>query len=111
MLLALAAVFVLPFAVGSGLFWSGWRPAALRNHGELVQPPRALPESAAALHGKWLLIEPARDDCGPACQETLHRLRQGFQVGLVQGCCRQAAHSFLAVANILPVAALEADAA
>ncbi|MFT3962159.1 hypothetical protein [Propionivibrio sp.] len=76
MLLALAAVFVLPFAVGSGLFWSGWRPAALRNHGELVQPPRALPAGVAALHGKWLLIVPARDGGGPACQETLHRLRQ-----------------------------------
>lgn len=76
MLLALAAVFVLPFAIGSGLFWSGWRPAALRNHGDLIQPPRALPPGAEALHGKWLLIVPARDGCMQACQDALQQLQR-----------------------------------
>ncbi len=76
MLLALTAVFVLPFAIGSGLFWSGWRPASLRNHGELIQPPRALPPSTATLHGKWLLIVPARDGCTQACQDTLQQLQR-----------------------------------
>ena len=75
MLLVLAAVFVLPFVIGSGLFWSGWRPAGLRNHGELIQPPRALP-SVEALQGKWLLIVPARDGCAQACLDTLQRLQQ-----------------------------------
>lgn len=76
MLLALAAVFFLPFAIGSGLFWSGWRPATLRNHGELIQPPRALPPSAGALHGKWLLIVPARDGCTQTCQAALQQLQR-----------------------------------
>jgi len=74
-LLALAAVFVLPFAIGSGLYWSGWRPVALRNHGELIQPPRTLP-SAGALHGKWLLIVPARDGCTQTCQAALQQLQR-----------------------------------
>lgn len=75
MLLILAAVFVLPVVVGFGLFWSGWRPAVLRNHGELIQPPRALP-SGEGLHGKWLLIVPARDGCAQSCQDALQRLQQ-----------------------------------
>ena len=45
MLLLLAALFFLPFVVGSGLFWLDWRPTKFANHGDLVQPPRALPES------------------------------------------------------------------
>lgn len=74
-LLVLAAVFVLPFAAGSALFWSGWRPAALRNHGDLIQPPRALPPSAAP-HGKWLLIVPAPLGCAQACLVALRQLQQ-----------------------------------
>ena len=75
MLLTLAAVFVLPLVIGSGLFWSGWRPAVLRNHGELIQPPRTLPSNEALL-GKWLLIVPARNGCAQACQDTLQSLQQ-----------------------------------
>lgn len=75
MLLLLAAVFALPFVIGSGLFWSGWRPAGLRNHGELIQPPHALPASEA-LHGKWLLIVPTHNGCTQSCQDTLQRLQQ-----------------------------------
>ncbi len=75
MLLLLAAVFVLPFVIGSGLFWSGWRPAVQRNHGELIQPPRALPASEA-VHGRWLLIVPTHDGCAQSCQDTLQRLQQ-----------------------------------
>lgn len=75
MLLLLAATFVLPFLIGSGLFWSGWRPTVLRNHGVLIQPPRALPPNDA-LRGKWLLIVPARDGCAQDCQGTLQRLQQ-----------------------------------
>ena len=88
MLLLLAAVFVLPFAVGSGLFWSGWHPGSLRIHGELIQPPRPLPPTGlhrpdgismptGMLHGKWLLVMPAADACNsPSCQQTLQQLQQ-----------------------------------
>ena len=89
-LLALAAVFVLPFVIGSGLFWSGWRPAVLRNHGELIQPPRALPPSAGALQGKWLLLVPVRDGCGQACQDTLQQLQRAHAaLGKDQGRVRR----------------------
>ncbi len=88
MLMLLAAVFVLPFAVGSGLFWSGWHPENVRIHGELIQPPHPLPQTGLRrpdgkpiptreLHGRWLLIVPAVDACGSSsCQQTLQQLQQ-----------------------------------
>ena len=87
MLLLLAALFFLPFVVGSGLFWLDWRPAKFANHGELVQPPRALPENGlrridgsplptSALRGKWLLVLPVERTCDEGCQETLRQMAQ-----------------------------------
>ena len=87
MLLLLAAVFFLPFVVGSGLFWLDWRPAKFANHGELVQPPRALPESGlrhadgralptAELRGRWLLAVAVNTTCDTPCQATLQQLGQ-----------------------------------
>lgn len=87
MLLLLVAVFVLPFAVGSGLFWSGWRPARFANHGELLQPPRALPEGGlrhvdghplptAELRGRWLLLRVTPTPCDAACADDLQQMRQ-----------------------------------
>ena len=75
MLLLLAAVFVLPFVIGSALFLSGWRPDVFRNYGELVQPPRTLPPNAAP-HGKWLLLVPARDGCTETCLDMMQRLQR-----------------------------------
>ena len=83
----LAAVFVLPFVVGSGLFWSGWRPGTFVNHGELLQPPRLLPENGlrhadgrplprSQLLGKWLLLMPAGQSCDATCARALQQLRQ-----------------------------------
>ena len=87
MLFLLAAVFILPFAVGSGLFWSGWRPPKFINHGELLQPAIALPESGllaidgqalptAALRGKWLLLRPSTAPCDATCENDLYQMQQ-----------------------------------
>ena len=86
-LLWLAAVFVLPFVVGSGLFWLDWRPAKYGNHGELLQPARALPETGlrhsdgrplptAELRGKWLLVMRVQAACDGACLATLQQMAQ-----------------------------------
>ena len=87
MLCLLAAVFVLPFVIGSGLFWADWRPAKFGNHGELVQPALALPESglrladgsalaSAQLRGKWLLVLPIGQDCDSSCAARLYAMQQ-----------------------------------
>jgi len=87
MLLLLAAVFALPFLIGTGLYLSGWRPQKSSNHGELLQPPRALPASGlgrvdgralptAELHGKWLLVMPVNGACQEACLRNLQQMQQ-----------------------------------
>lgn len=86
-LLLLAAVFVLPFLLGTGLFWLDWRPQKFGNHGELVKPALALPESGfrhadgrplptAELRGKWLLLMPVHEACDAVCQTMLQQTLQ-----------------------------------
>ena len=86
-LLLLAAVFILPLAIGTGLFWLDWRPEKFGNYGELLQPPRQLPESGLRhadgrpfpsfdLRGKWLLVLPLNGPCDSICQQTLQQMRQ-----------------------------------
>lgn len=86
MLLLLAAVFFLPFIVGTGMFWSGWRPEKFANYGQLVQPPLVLPESGlrdadgnalstSSLHGKWLLVKLGHEPCLAACQDELQKMQ------------------------------------
>ena len=81
-LLLLAALFILPFVIGSGLFWLDWRPEKFGNHGELLQPTRALPAvglyradgsplPTAELLGKWLLVLPVKGSCNATCQNNL----------------------------------------
>lgn len=81
-LLLLAALFILPFVIGSGLFWLDWRPEKFGNHGELLQPPRVLPAvglyhadgrplPTAELLGKWLLVLPVKGSCNATCQNNL----------------------------------------
>ena len=83
----LVATFVLPFLLGTGLYWSGWRPEKFGNHGNLIQPPRPMPETGllhadgrplptAELRGKWLLIQPLEGSCGASCRESLQQMRQ-----------------------------------
>jgi len=131
MLLLLAALFFLPFVVGSGLFWLDWRPAKFGNHGELVQPPRALPESGlhhadgralptAELRGKWLLAVAVNATCDAPCQATLQQLgqvqlalnkeqRRVQRVLLVNGGDRETLAQLQRAAPDLLVASLEAD--
>lgn len=86
MLLA-TLLLVMPFAVAFGLYWFEWRPTRTGNHGELIQPPRPLPENGlretdgrplptAELRGKWLLVLAGDGPCDAACAQQLHLMRQ-----------------------------------
>ena len=86
------ALLMLPFALAFGLYWLEWRPATLANHGELIQPPQALPESGlshadgspfptAELRRKWTLVLVSQTACDNACQHDLQQMRQ-VQVAL-----------------------------
>lgn len=87
MIVLLAALFLLPVALGTGLFWSGWRPSNFSNHGELIQPPVELPASGllqingramptTALLGQWLVVYPSTSACGEKCEANLQQMRQ-----------------------------------
>ena len=63
------------------------RPESRRNHGELIQPTRALPAVSTrtlqgvegqltALQGQWLLISVSTGACDERCQQNLYLQRQ-----------------------------------
>lgn len=64
------------------------RPQGRTNHGELIEPQRALPAGlpladlqgravdAASLHGQWLLVAVAGGDCDARCERQLYLQRQ-----------------------------------
>lgn len=63
------------------------RPEGRRNYGELVQPPRPLPDLATvtlggmpgqlpALRSQWLLVSVAGGACDAQCQQNLYLQRQ-----------------------------------
>ncbi len=71
--LMVMVLFATPVAVGSALFFSGWRPAAPAVHGTLVQPPRPV---AGDFRGHWTLLYFGRGDCPPGCRAGLGKMRQ-----------------------------------
>ena len=86
-LLLLAALFVLPMLVAYALYYSGWRPAAVHPHGELVQPARPVADAAlvlldgkpmrfSELRGKWTLVTFSAAECLSPCERNLVKMRQ-----------------------------------
>lgn len=86
-LLIVLAMFALPVAIASWMYAGSWRPATTGNHGELIQPPRALPElqlasadgkaiSVGELKERWSLVYLSSGPCTAACQKNLYYLRQ-----------------------------------
>lgn len=84
----LVGVFFAPLLLAFLLYYGGeWRPAGTTNHGELVTPPRPIPEinlsiagreqaTGQLLHGKWTLLYVARGACTLDCQRSLTQIRQ-----------------------------------
>lgn len=92
MLAALAALFFLPLLASAWLYYgTSWRPGGHVNHGELIQPPRPLPQvdlprirlaggpaapGPALFRDKWTLVYVGEGSCDAACQGTLYVMRQ-----------------------------------
>jgi cytochrome oxidase Cu insertion factor (SCO1/SenC/PrrC family) len=85
----LLAVFFVPLLVAFALYYGaqGWRPAGMTNNGQLIDPPRPLPQVAlttatgsavqpAFMHGKWNLIYVGAGRCDARCREALTLIRQ-----------------------------------
>lgn len=80
----LALLFIGPLAAAWIVYFAApdWRPTGQVNHGELVDPPVALPDLALAgpdgeplidspLRQRWTLIYVDGSGCGEACRQTL----------------------------------------
>lgn len=87
-LLLVASIFFVPLAAAVALYFSAsWRPPVGVQHGELIDPPRPLPEMAFilpdggiapadVLRGRWFLVHPIAGTCDQRCLEALADLRQ-----------------------------------
>lgn len=86
-LLLIVAVFTLPFALATTLFFAGWRPGAAKPHGELVAGNSPLPFAAlrgadgrplpdTLLAGHWTLVVADPGPCRADCQARLASVRR-----------------------------------
>ncbi len=86
-LLLLLAVFAGPLLYAAWVYNTMERPARMKNHGTLVQPPRPLPEDLTlrgteeialkdAFAGKWTLVVVGGTECDGACRLALYKSRQ-----------------------------------
>jgi hypothetical protein len=83
---ALAALFFLPLLASFWLYYgTGWRPSGHVNHGELIQPPRPLPQvelpaiaspDPTLFRSKWTLVYVGDGSCDASCRDTLYVMRQ-----------------------------------
>ncbi|MES2671197.1 MAG: hypothetical protein V4673_12365 [Pseudomonadota bacterium] len=78
MLVGIFAIFFGAFALAGVLRFSGWRPAGMKNHGELLQPPgdlRTLPVTLAdgraypwnPVERTWRIVVAPPTACGNPC--------------------------------------------
>jgi hypothetical protein len=78
----LAALFLVPLLLAFFMYYGGsWRPAGHTNNGELILPPRALPQTSAVYqagtlaHG-WSLVYIGDGACNAAGRNALLVMRQ-----------------------------------
>ena len=92
MLALVIGLLTLPFAIAAGLYVFGWHPERTGNHGQLVNPPQALPASGlttadglplatSELQGKWLLLLNGNGPCTADCAQRIDEMRR-IQVSL-----------------------------
>lgn len=81
-----AVASVGPFVLAY-LTFHFWAPAERMSYGELIEPPRPLPDSAlkladgrpfrlGELRGKWILMQVSPGACDEDCQRRLYHMRQ-----------------------------------
>lgn len=98
MLALVVSLLAMPFAIGAGLYFGGWKPARTIQHGQLLDPPLAFPLSGlrtangqavpdAELQGKWLLVLSLSGPCQADCISRIDEMRR-IQVSLNKDMAR-----------------------
>jgi len=91
MLIAIAAIFLGSFIVAGALRFSGWRPDAMKNKGELLQPPGDLRNARPVLADgseyawnptarTWRIALAPPQDCTSECIELARELALIWQL-------------------------------
>ena len=91
MLILIVVLFLGSAAVAGALRFSGWRPAGMKNHGELLDPPGDLRTMAPVLveggsydwnpaERTWRIALAPKDDCGTPCVELSQQLDTVWQL-------------------------------
>jgi peroxiredoxin len=86
-LIAILVIAILPVSLGTLLYFSGWKPSAHVNNGELITPPRPVtditlqtmagtPVSFKTMHGKWVMVYVDASTCLETCPKILYAMRQ-----------------------------------
>jgi hypothetical protein len=80
-LIGVALMFFTPLGVSFLLYYGHvWHPGGRVNNGELIQPPRSLPQSALpaphTLQHKWTMLYVQRGTCDALCLRRLYDTRQ-----------------------------------
>jgi hypothetical protein len=80
-LIGVALMFFTPLAVSFLLYYGhAWRPGGRVNHGELIEPPRPLPDAGLppphSLQRKWTMLYVQRGSCEALCLKRLYDMRQ-----------------------------------
>jgi hypothetical protein len=80
-LIGVALLFFGPLAISFVLYYGhAWHPGGRVNHGELIQPPRPLPDSGLpAPHSwqhRWTMLYVQRGPCDERCLKRLYDMRQ-----------------------------------
>jgi hypothetical protein len=79
MLWLIVAAMLLPFVLGTGLYFAGWQPGG-KPSGDLVQPPRDLPaellQQTSTMRGRWIFLFDAHEGCKAVCARRLDEARR-----------------------------------
>ena len=84
-LLGLLLLCFLPIFAGTALYVGQWRPTQTGNHGQLVQPPRLMPEDFfdPSMQGRWLLVVAGSGACTEECLVWVRAIR-AIQISLAK---------------------------
>jgi hypothetical protein len=80
-LIGVALMFFAPLAISFILYYGhAWHPGGRVNHGELIEPPRPLPDlglpAPHSLQHKWTMLYVQRGACEQLCLKRLYDTRQ-----------------------------------